>query len=365
MKYLILFLILFIPSVNAKNDALVCTYKTNNNTVTFGYYIDDTGNGKITNFTYSGDPNSIYNNYLKGDLQLECPIVKQIKYYGSDLTEFFITKSEEDFNNLIVNNTLFDKNGYIIGQIENKYESEVIKKFNYSHYESSEIKGSVTEQTRNQMLENIKAYASDDCSYIEKTAIAEYFFANDFDSMNNFYDSNTFKYKNNYIKLNDRCAKNAKNLYNSLFSLRYMLSDYVDSGGDTNTISYLSLQGSFYAGYGALTTPWYNNTTSDNACDAISGDIRKILNELFDTLRLISVILVIFLINLDLIQTLGKKDDSEIKKMVNRSIKRMIALILMLLMPFIINLILDLLNNYLSNSYVNVNGECVKAVTGG
>ena len=89
------------------------------------------------------------------------------------------------------------------------------------------------------------------------------------------------------------------------------------------------------------------------------------MNEFFNIFRLISVILVVFLISLDLVKTLSKNDDSEIKKMINRSVKRMIALVLALLLPFLINFILDLVNDYMGNSYVNVNGECVKAITGG
>ena len=366
MKYILIFIFLFIPSVSAKNDAISCSYKTEGKVVNFGYYIDENGTGNITNFIIDGKKYNNYNNLLNGDLTLECPKLNSIKYYGNDDINFYITKTDDDFRSLIAQGDIvYDANGDVIGQVEKYYRSTNNNSTNYTHYDSKEINGSVSGETRKQMINNIKAYSSNDCTYIEKTAIAEYFFANDFYSVSNFSSSNTFMYKNEYITLSSTCANDAKNLYNSILYIRNMLSDYVDGGGDVNSINYLSLEGSYYSGYNALTTPWYDNSTSSDVCDVISADIRKILNELFNTLRLICVILVVFLINLDLMQTLSKKDDSEIKKMINRSIKRVVALVLMLLLPFLINFILDLINGYFGNSYINVNGECVKAITGG
>ena len=365
MKYILLFILLFIPNIYAKNDAISCSYKSDDKTINFGYYIDEDGKGNITNFTVNGKKHN-YENYLSGTLTLECPSLTFAKFYGNDDTTFYITKNADDFRLLIMTGEIiYDKNNDVVGQVESYSRPKNNSSTKYTHYTSAEISGGVSDETRKQMIENVKAYAKGACTYLEKTAIAEYFYANDFYSIDSFSSSSAFMHNNEYITLSGECAKDAQNLYKSILYVRNMLSDYVDGGGDVNTINYLSLRGSYYSGFGALTTPWYDTSISEDACDAISQDIRKILNEFFNIFRLISVILVVFLINLDLMKTLSKKDDTEIKKMINRSVKRMIALVLALLLPFLINFILDLVNDYMGNSYVNVNGECVKAVTGG
>ena len=62
---------------------------------------------------------------------------------------------------------------------------------------------------------------------------------------------------------------------------------------------------------------------------------------------------------------LTAKDDSATKKWISNSVKRMIILVLTLLLPVLVNIVLDLVDKYRAGSYVKVNGECVKAITGG
>lgn len=365
MKYILLFILLFIPNIYAKNDAISCEYTVNEKSIVIDYYIDENGNGEISNFYIDGEigyETADYFNMIKGDnLTLKCPYIKEVELYGYG--KYYVVTKEED-NDLQEGNVLSDDKGQI-GQIKKATSGVNNKSRNYTHYTSAEVNSGVGDDARKQMITNIKAYTNGACSYVEKTAIAEYFYANSLDSINNFSGSNIFMHNKQYITLSSECAKIAQDLYVSIFNIRRILSDYVDGGGNVNTINYLSLQGSYYSGFGALTTPWYDTSISEDACDAISQDIRKILNEFFNIFRLVSVILVVFLISLDLVKTLSKNDDGEIKKMINRSIKRMIALVLALLLPFLINFILDLVNDYMGNSYVNVNGECVKAITGG
>ena len=365
MKYILLFIFLFIPNIYAKNDAISCEYTINEKSIVIDYYIDENGNGEISNFYIDGEigyETADYFNMIKGDsLTLKCPYIKEVELYGYG--KYYVVTKEEA-NDLQEGNVLSDDKGQI-GQIKTATSGVNNKSRSYTHYTTAEVNSGVGDAARKQMATNIKAYAKGACSYVEKTAIAEYFYANSFDAIDNFSGSNTFMHNNQYITLSSECAKIAQDLYVSIFNIRRILSDYVDGGGDVNTISYLSLQGSYYSGFGALTTPWYDSSVSEDACDAINQDVRKILNEFFDIFRLVSVILVIFLINLDLMKTLSKNDDLEIKRMINRSVKRMIALVLALLLPFLINFILDLVNDYMGNSYVNVNGECVKAITGG
>ena len=212
---------------------------------------------------------------------------------------------------------------------------------------------------------NIEAYAKGSCTSIERSAIYNYFSHNDFNSINTFYGDNVFTYNDKNINLSDECAKITSDLYNSVVALNHILSDYVDGKGNVNTLNYLSLYNSFYAGRSALSTPWIDIKTDDNACDAISEDIRKILNSFFDTFRLICIILVIFFIYLDGMKCLTAKDDSATKKWISNSVKRMIILVLTLLLPVLVNIVLDLVDKYRAGSYVKVNGECVKAITGG
>lgn len=369
MKYILLFIFLFIPNIYAKNDAISCEYTVNEKSIVIDYYIDENGKGEISNFYIDGELGYEYTDYynmIDGDnLTLVCPHITEIKLYKDKYLHYVITKDDSDYK---VNDNFIDYTHLVplyLGQIEAVAVGQNKKSRNYTHYTTEEINSGVGDEARKQMDINIKAYTKGACSYVEKTAIAEYFYENSLDAIDSFSGSNTFMHNNQYITLSSECAKIAQDLYVSVFNIRRILSDYVDGGGDVNTISYLSLQGSYYSGFDAFTTPWYDNSVSEDACDAISQDVRKILNEFFNIFRLVSVILVIFLISLDLVKTLSKNDDTEIKKMINRSVKRMIALVLALLLPFLMNFILDLVNDYMGNSYVNVNGECVKAITGG
>ena len=257
-------------------------------------------------------------------------------------------------------------------KLNNKYQYQLSlecttsdKKTNYTHYASGEITGEVTNQTREQMDENIKAYASGACTHIEKTAIAQYFYEYDFSAIKTFRGSGIFKYNNEDIELSNDCAKEAEDLYNSLIILRETLSDYADTGGDVNTINFLSLQSSYFAGYGSLTTQWYDNKTTDDVCSAISDDIRNVLNEFFNTFRLVCVILTIFMVYLDGMKCLAKKDDSETKKWITKSGKRLVMLVGALMLPLLVDFILNFIDKTMEGSYVRVNGECVKAITGG
>lgn len=368
MKYILLFIFLFISSVSASENALSCSYDVNGKTINFGYYITSEGTPVITDFVFDGENYDFYHNKIStGELSLECPVVNVVNFYGNSNPHYFITKNREDFD-LSIDKIIYDDKGNLIGQIDgNIYKASNISSVEYVHYSSREIYASegVTDEVRKQMNENIKSYGGNACKYIEKQAIANYFYANDFNSISTFAADNVFQNNGEYIKLSSNCVEVAHNLYNSVIALRHMLSDYVDDGGDMNTLNYLSLQSAFYAGYGSLTTLWYDNTISENPCDAINDDIRNILNSFFDIFRLVVVILTIFMIYLDGMKCLAKKDDSETKKWISNASKRIIVLVICLMLPLIINLVLDFLNKYMSGSMVKVNGECVKVVTGG
>ena len=366
MKYILLFIFLFIPSVNASEDALSCSYNIDEKAINFGYYIASDGKPVITSFSSDGENyDGYYYNKISNIDSLVCPTVTAVNFSGDNTTHYFITKNKEQFNMLIADNEIiYDDNGYFIGQIESIFDASSKSQVKYKHYSTREINASegLTNEVRKQMDKNIKAYGIA-CEYYEKQAITNYFYVNDFNSLNNFSADNIFKKDKEYIKLSSECANAAKNLHNSVIAVRHMLSDYVDGGGDQNRLNYLSLQSSFSAGYGSLTTLWVNNTVSENPCDAINEDIRSILNYFFDIFRLVAVILTIFMIYLDGMKCLSKNDDSETKKWISIAGKRLIVLIICLMLPLIVNIILDLINNYMAGSLVEINGECVKKIT--
>lgn len=368
MKIIIMFLILFIPNVFAESDGLSCSYDINGDTINFGIYVTSSGDNVISNFIVDG---MSYNNYFNKTTKMEelkCPTLGTVSFYGDSNLYYYLVNSRADINLLITNGEIiYNDDGVAIGQIKDIVEGKKINSIEYTHYDTKDIveTDGISDTTRKQMNLNIEAYSKDICTYQEKTAIAEYFNTNDYYSISTFYGDNVFKRKNEYIKLTDECALVATNLYNSTISLVHMLSDYVDDGGDTYTINFLSLQSGFYAGQAALTTPWYDVSFSEDVCNVISDDVRNILNYLFDSFRLICIILTIFLTYLDGMKSLAAKDDSATKKWISNTIKRMISLIIILMLPLLINLVLDLVNKYMSNSYVYVDGECIKAITGG
>ena len=365
MKYVFLILFLIIPNIYAKEDAILCVYKYDNDVITLPYY---TESNKVNVFNFKVN-DKVYGNYVNRITSSEltdCPVINRVKFYGSGVIRYFITETQEKFDKLVQNaNVIYNESGIVLGQVETRNTITIDKKTNYTHYESGEIVGEITDQTREKMDENIKAYANGACTYIEKTAIAQYFYEYDFSAIKTFHGSGIFKYNNEDIELSSECASEAENLYNSLIILRQTLSDYADTGGDVNTINFLSLQSSYFAGYGALTTQWYDNKTTDDVCSAISDDIRNVLNEFFNTFRLVCVILTIFMVYLDGMKCLAKKDDSETKKWITKSGKRLVMLVGALMLPLLVDFILNFIDKTMEGSYVRVNGECVKAITGG
>lgn len=365
MKYILLFIFLFIPSIRASENALSCSYNDNGKTINFGYYITSEGKHTITNFVLNGES---YDNYYDiiydSELTLKCPAISVVHFFGDSNPYYFIARNREL---ITTNEIVYDDNNNIIGQvhsISNLYNSGSVE---YVHYSSREIYASegITDDVRKQMNNNIKAYASNACTYHEKQAITNYFYANDFNSMPNFSANDLFEVDNEKITLSSNCSEVARNLYKSIISVRHMLDDYANSKGDINKLTYLSLESSYLSGYAALTTLWFDNNVSEDTCGAISDDVRGILNSFFDIFRLVVVILTIFMVYLDGMKCLATKDDSETKKWISNTIKRMVILVICLMLPLIVNLVLDLLNRYMAGSLVEVNGECVKAVTGG
>lgn len=368
MKILLLILCLFIPNIYASDDAISCSYKSGEKTINFGYYISSSGEGVITNFVVDGEKYAYYHNKIASPDKLVCPIVGQVTYFGDNNKHYYIARDREQFNLLIAADEIVrNEFGDVIGQIDGIINLTKVNSINYTHYDTKEITASegVADETRKQMNTNIDAYKGGTCTVKEKMAIYEYFSANDFNSLSTFYGDNVFKRNGKYVKLSDECAKIASDLYNSTVNLVHMLSDYVDDGGNVECLNYLSLKSSYYTAYGAFTTLWVDTPVDDNTCNVISQDVRNILNSFFDSFRLISVVLTIFMTYLDGMKCLTKKDDSETKKWISNTVKRLIILVIALLLPFLINLVLDLIDKYMASSYVTVNGECVKAITGG
>lgn len=368
MKYIIMIMILFVPNVFASDDGIACTYSSNGKVVHFGYYVNSNGKAIISNFVVDGESYPYIYNKISDLSPSECPTVNEVSFYGDSNIHYYLTKDDETFKSFVdYDNMLFDDYGNFMGQVINSKKPDIVNSSDYIHYETSEITASsgVAASTRKQMETNIKAYEKGACTGDEKKAISEYFFSNDYYSISTFYGSNLFKIDDKFITLSNECALTASDLYNSTVGLVHMLSDYVDNGGDVNTLNYLSLRSSFYTAYSALTTPWYSINYDQDVCNIISGDVRGFLNEFFNTFRIIAVCLTIFMVYLDGINCLTKKDDSETKKWISKGIKRMIALVIILMLPSLINIVLDLVNKYMSGTYVNVNGECVKAITGG
>ena len=366
MKILILILCLFIPNIYASEDGIFCSYKVDNKTISFNFFVSSSGNGVVINFVVDGEDYS-FQNKITSPAKLECPAVGQVNLYGDNYTWYYLADDEEQLKALInEDKTIENQYGDIQGQVEEFKTASKTTSTEYPRYDYEEINASdLSYKTKKQMDANIKSYSKGSCTAEEKTAIYNYFNTNDFNGLGTFFGDNTFSVDGEYIKLGNECASIAQTLYNSVIGLGASLADYASSdNSDIYTLAYLSLYESYSAGYSALTSYWVNLDISDNACDAISEDVRNILNSFFDTFRLICVILVTFLTYLDGMKCLSAKSDDATKKWISNSIKRMIVLVLALLLPLLVNIILDLVDKYRTGNYEKVNGECVKVITG-
>ena len=375
-KILFCFLTIFCFNVYALEEGTLCSYNIENKNVSVTYYEkDDISN--ISSFKVNGKEYPHYVNKLSADFIVnnyntnKCPSVSAVNFNGNDYTVYFITDDLQKFNNLVASGNIVyvDESGdttEIYGQMS-KPPSSSGSLYNhkvklFGHSDQALASEAFFEEAK-ALDDSVDKYLSDDCTSYERSVIYNYLLEHSFRSVSSF--GMTYDYKGEKVNLSSKCVNAANALKNKLTVVEEMLGYYDNNKGDKGTMSYLYLQGSCQSAYAYLHSASYDlSGINRESCDLIGEDVVEILNIFFDSFRIAIIALVIFMIYLDGMKALGSKDDLATKKWLSSAVKRLAVMIIVLVLPFLIDLVIDLLNLYFSSNYVNIDGECVKVITG-
>lgn len=375
-KILFCFLTIFCFNVYALEDGTVCSYNIEGKNISVTYYEKD-DKANISSFKVNGNEYFHHVNKLSSDFVVnnyntdKCPRVSAVYFNESDDIVYFITDDLQKFNNLVLSGDLLykDESGdttEIYGQMSKPPSSSgslynhKVKLFGHSDHA---IASGIFYEEAKALDDSVDKYLGNDCTAHERSIIYNYLLENSYRSVSTF--GMTYDYEGENVNLSSKCVNSADALKNKLIVIEEMLGYYDNNKGDKGTMSYLYLQGSYQGAYSYLHGASYDlSGVTKESCDLIGEDVVKILNTFFDSFRIAIIALVIFMIYLDGMKALGSKDDSATKKWISAAIKRLAVLIIVLVLPFLVDLVIDLLNLYFSSNYVNIDGECVKVITG-
>lgn len=375
-KILIFLLTIFSFNVYAYEDGTLCSYNIGGRNISITSYVKD-DEPIISSFKVDGNEYEHYENILSSDFIINnyntgtCPSISAVSFNGMDEIVYFITDDAQKFNLLVSSGNLIytNQNGdptEVYGQMSKpvargkKLYKQKIRLFGSNDAEL--YKDAFIDEAK-ALDELVNKYLNGECTSYEKGIIYDYLLENSFWNVSTF--DMTYNYKGEQVILSNKCVSASDNLKNKLIVVEEMLNYYENNKGDKGTLSYLYLQGSFQNAYSYLHSASYDLGDMDKeSCDLIGEDVVEILNIFFNSFRIAIIALVIFMIYLDGMKALGSKDDSATKKWLSGSVKRLIVLIIVLVLPFLIDIIIDLLNLYFSSNYVNIDGECVKVITG-
>ena len=375
-KILFCFFTIFCFNVYALESGTLCSYNIEGKNISVTYYEkDDVSN--ISSFKIDGNEYVRFVNKLSSDFIIDnydtnkCPSVSAVNFNGSDDTVYFITDNLQKFNNLVASGGIVyvDETGdttEIYGQMSRPaVSSGSLYKYKvklFGHSDHAIASGAFFDEAK-ALDDAVDIYLGNSCSSDERNIIHNYLLENSFRSVSTF--GMTYDYKGEMVNLSSSCVNVADALKSKLVVVEEMLGFYDNNDGDKGRISYLYLQGSYQSAYTYLHSISYDlSGVGKESCDLIGEDIVEILNIFFNSFRIAIIALVIFMIYLDGMKALGSKDDSATKKWLSSAVKRLVVMIIVLVLPFLIELVIDLLNLYFSSNYVNIDGECVKVITG-
>lgn len=375
-KILFCFFTIFCFNVYALESGTLCSYNIEGKNISVTYYEkDDISN--ISSFKIDGNEYVHFVNKLSSDFIVDnyntnkCPSVSAVNFNGSDDTVYFITDNLQKFNNLVASGGIVyvDETGdttEIYGQMSRPAVSSG-SLYNYKvklfgHSDRTLANDAFFEEAK-ALDDAVDIYLGSSCTSDERNMIYSLLLENSFRNISTF--NMTYNYKGEMVNLSNSCIGAADSLKNKLTVVEEMISYYENNEGDKGTMAYLYLRGSYQGAYSYLHGASYDlSGTHKESCELIGEDIVEILNIFFDSFRIAAIALVIFMIYLDGMKALGSKDDSATKKWLSSSVKRLAAMIIVLVLPFLIDLVIDLLNLYFFSNYVNIDGECVKVITG-
>lgn len=203
---------------------------------------------------------------------------------------------------------------------------------------------------------------SEKCTEREKRAIQLYSGG----SIATFYNKqNVSGYLNNEIKMmfnsfSAECGSAADNLYIAINNSNRVLNAYGAQPEVEYTLAFLSLQSNYLKSLGLLTSMNHGVDKEENACNLINNDLKNIIKEIFNGIRIGAVCLVIFLSIIDVYKVVIAGDDSAKKKMPSMVSKRVIAVVIFLILPTIVLGIIDFLNKYIPVDNANCIIDSIK-----
>lgn len=172
-------------------------------------------------------------------------------------------------------------------------------------------------------------------------------------SLVKFYEKGKISpYLNNEIKLlfnsfSSDCGAAADELYNVVNNLSQSLYLYYNNSQINNKLSYMYVESKYLSGYGLLTSINPVIKATDNTCNLISPQLKNIIKDILNVLRMGGVVITIFLSIVEVYKVVFSNDDGAKKKMSSLIMKRLIALVVILLLPVIVMIFIDFLNQFI------------------
>ena len=275
-------------------------------------FIDQIFSGQLDFFS------DFYGKYVTNNLYEKFNIDKNYTSTFESTTTDSKSSGEEDFRN------------YTAGSCEShaKILRDMREMLMYEYKsDGSKTKGYCSSKDLNTMQEVASIY---DLQFNFDTSVLEEKCA-DFVFGTNGYISRIIDAQVFYNNMQDDPRQSEKKIKTSLVCLT-VESEYLNSIGTITSYSY------------------FEDKTKIDPCELISPKLKKIMNEVFDAVKVLGISVCIFLCIVDVYKMVVTKesDTAKLKKVL---VKRIIALLALFLIPLFINIVTELINDrYLKNN---------------
>lgn len=324
--------------------------------VTFNkiYKLDDVcgylAGNKIGVYLYNNERVTVSGHGVTGFLE-NVPLLGYV-YYNSDyssLVKMCKNYSKKGFPSGVTLKDYFKEydDSFIIGEAvsDNFHDTCPI----YSKKKSNESEIIKCLGNKGDELDSAISEFQNACTENEMRAIQSYASG----SVAKFYEKKGISgYLNNEIKMlfssfSSECGSAADKLYSNINNTGRILYSYSGQYNLVNSLSYLYVESKYLSAYNLLSNINPNVKVEDDMCYLISNDMKNLIVEILDALKIGAVVIVIFLSIVDVYKVVIASDDSAKKKLPSLVSKRVIALCIILLLPTIVMIVLDFLNKYI------------------
>lgn len=327
-----------------------------NGNVTFSkiYKLDDVcgylvGN-KIGVYLYNNERVTVSGHSVSGFLE-NVPLLGYV-YYNSDYSSLVKMCKNYSKSGLPFGTTLRDyfvkyNDSFVIGEAVSDESPDTCPIYSKKKSNESEIIDCLGKKGKE--LDSAMSDFQNACTENEMRSIQSYASG----SISKFYEKKGVSgYLNNEIKLlfssfSSECGAAADRLYSNINNMGRVLYSYSGQYNLINSLSYLYVQSKYLSAYSLLSTINPNVKVEDDTCNLISQDLKDLIVEILDAVKIGAVVIVIFLSIVEVYKVVIAGDDSAKKKLPSLVVKRLVSLCIILLLPVIIMIILDYLNKYI------------------